>query len=61
MELGCGIGACGLLCSRLAAKVLLTDGEESTLDITRENVRLSRGSGQEEEGGDVSGGKGESG
>ena len=38
IELGCGVGAMGLALSQICSKVLLTDGEESTLDIARLNV-----------------------
>lgn len=40
VELGCGVGACGLaLAARLGAgKVVLTDGQPSTLALTRTNA-----------------------
>lgn len=40
VELGCGVGACGLaLAARLGAgKVVLTDGQPSTLELTRANA-----------------------
>lgn len=40
VELGCGVGACGLaLAARLGSgKVVLTDGQPSTLELTRANA-----------------------
>jgi len=38
IELGCGVGAMGLALSQICSKVVITDGEESTLEIARLNV-----------------------
>jgi len=38
IELGCGVGVMGLALSQVCSKVVITDGEESTLDIARLNV-----------------------
>lgn len=46
VELGCGVGACGILCARMASRVVMTDGEASTVDIARTNVRLAVEGGQ---------------
>jgi 16S rRNA G1207 methylase RsmC len=41
VELGCGVGACGLCVCPLAAHTLLTDGNDATLQLARENLDLN--------------------
>ena len=46
LELGCGVGLCGLAAARLgAASVMLTDAQKSTLDLLALNVAQERASG----------------
>ena len=45
LELGCGTGAVGIVCSWLgASKVLLTDGSPVVLETTQRNLKTNRAS-----------------
>jgi len=42
LELGSGVGLCGLLASRYCEEVLITDGDEEVTRILEENVKLNQ-------------------
>lgn len=42
LELGCGLGLCGLLTSRHAEEVVMTDGVDEVLTLCEANVERNR-------------------
>jgi 16S rRNA G966 N2-methylase RsmD len=41
LELGCGIGAFGILASRVAGRVVMTDGNPAAVEMARANMALN--------------------
>jgi len=41
IELGCGPALSSVVCGKLGARVLATDGDEASVDLARENVALN--------------------